>query len=363
MKNILLVIFVFSHFYLYSQNSSLPLTLFKDDAGRPEYSPDGNKIAYHKKMRDGYYDIFICNSDGSGDTCITCNHPELPNKHIGQPSWHPNQKWLVFQAEKKDHVLPKIGVLAAPGIGYHNDVYILNLETGKVYQLTNLKTKRYVGDKTPSCGILQPHFSPDGKKLSWSERYDDGGDWGKWRIVVYDFIEIDNRPVLKNPRFYQPGSNKGYYESNDFINDSTLIICGNLESGQNELGIDIYLLNLNDSTVKRLTHTLDYFDECPHPNKTNTQICYLSTEGFENQKSKQWWNWAKGEFWLMNIDGSNKHQITFFNTPGHPHYTGNRTIPAYIAWSPDGSHILLGVVEEVSKRKLKDKIYKIRLKN
>ena len=79
--------------------------------------------------------------------------------------------------------MPKIGALAAPGIGYHNDVYIINLKTNKVFQLTDLKTKMYIGDKTPSCGILQPHFSEGGNKISWSQRYEDGGDWGKWKII------------------------------------------------------------------------------------------------------------------------------------------------------------------------------------
>lgn len=342
----------------FTQVQTSELKLFDDEAGRPEISPDGSKIAYHKKLSDGYYDIFIRNRDGSGDTCITCDNSQLPNKHIGQPSWHPNQEWIVFQAEKTNHVLPKIGALAAPGIGYHNDVFIIHLKTGKATRLTNLKTKTSVGDKTPSCGILQPHFSTDGDKLSWSERYEDGGDWGKWKIVIFDFVVDNNQnPTLKNLVTHQPGVNKGYYESNDFLNDSLMLICGNLESNQTELGIDIYMLNIHDSTTTRLTNSIDYFDECPHPNKMGTKICYLSTEGFQNENNKKWWSWAKGEFWIMNIDGSEKQQITYFNTPGHKHSTGNRVIPAYISWSPDNTYILLGIVEQVSKRKLIDKIY------
>jgi hypothetical protein len=30
------------------------------------------------------------NPAGSGQKCLTSNHPLLSNKHIGQPAWHPS---------------------------------------------------------------------------------------------------------------------------------------------------------------------------------------------------------------------------------------------------------------------------------
>lgn len=337
--------------------------LFKDEAGRPEYRPNGEQIAYHKRTEDNYYDIFLCDTRGQNDTCLTCDHPQLPNKHIGQPSWHPNERYIIFQAEKEDHVLPRVGALAAPGIGFHNDIYVLDLKTGNITQLTNLQTKSGFFDKTPSCGILQPHFSPDGSTVSWSERYEDGGDWGKWKIQVADFnVNENGTPALQNIRSYTPGVNKGYYESNDFVDDTTLLICGNLENKQTELGLDIYYLNLNSGDTTRLTHSLNYFDECPHHSKDGKYICYLSTQGFEQKDNKRWWSWAKGEFYIMHADGSHKQQITFMNTSGHPHDVGGRVVPAYISWSPDGKTILLGIVKEYKRKKLKDVIYKVSLK-
>lgn len=339
------------------------IELFIDRAGRPSHSRSGDTIAYHAKNSKGYYEIFFTNNDGSYKTCLTCDHPGLPDKHIGQPSWHPDGKWIIFQAEKNDHVLPKVSVLAAPGIGYHNDIYIMNIETNTVTQLTSLKTKMYVGDKTPASAILQPHFNNKGTQVSWSERIGDGYNWGKWVIKVADIVFESGKPKLINIREYSPGVNSGYYESNDFLpGDSLLCICGNLEKDQNETGIDIYLLNLKTYNTVRLTNSPDYFDECPHPDHQGNKICYLSTDGFKNEDSKQWWNWAKGEFWIMNADGTGKKQITHFNTKGYAEYTGMRTIPAYISWSPDDRTILVGVVAEYKKGKVKDQIWKIKLK-
>lgn len=341
----------------------LSITIFAENSARPEISPSGSRIAFHERGRDNYYDVFVMNADGSNKTCLTCDNNSLPGKHAGQPSWSPDEKWIVFQAEKSDHVLPKIGALAAPGIGYHNDIYIMNIETGAITQLTNIPTKIKVGDKTPSGAILQPHFSHDGRKISWSQRVADGGEWGQWVVKVAEIDFSSTGLVLKNIVEFAPGANSGYIESNDFMpGDSTLLVCGNLEKNQTETGIDIYLLNLNSGRFQRLTNTLEYFDECPHPSPDGTKICYLSTEGFPNGDSKQWWNWARGEFWIMNADGSKKQQITHFNTPGYPECSGKRTIPEYISWSPDGKTILVAVGIEYKKRKIKEQIWKIQLK-
>ena len=44
-----------------------------------------NRIAYATKETDKYYDIHICKPDGTNDTCVTCDHAQLPNRHISCP--------------------------------------------------------------------------------------------------------------------------------------------------------------------------------------------------------------------------------------------------------------------------------------
>lgn len=340
------------------------VTLFKDNAGRPEWSPNGNEyVTYHSKEPDGYYDIYIMKADGSEETCLTCGHPRLPNKHIGQPSWHPSGRWIVFQAEKAKHVLPRISALAVPGIGFHNDIYIMSRDGKRVYKLTNLKTKKHLLDPTSVSGILQPHFSNDGSLLSWSERIAKGGKWGEWVIRLADFKVNNGVPEISNIQTFRPGVNRLYYESNDFTPDGKkLIICGNLEKDQNAFGIDIYTMTIDGREVTRLTHTLDEFDECPHPSPDGKKIAYLSTKGFENNEgSAMWWEWARGEFWVMDADGGNKQRLTYFNEPGYPEYTGRRVIPAYVSWNEDGNKLLIGVAVEEENGRLKDQLYLIEL--
>jgi len=63
----------------------------------------------------------------------------------------------------------------------------------------------------------------------------------------------------------------------------------------------------------------------------------------------------------MNADGSNAQQLTHFNEPGYPEYSGRRVIPAYLSWNENGDRILLGVAVEHKGWKLKDQLYLLEL--
>lgn len=329
------------------------IQLVKRGAGHAKWSPDGQYVTYHARGADRYYDVYIMEDDWTNPQCLTCDRSGFPQKHIGEPSWHPSGQWIVFKAQKRDHVFPDlVAGLAEPGIGFHNDVWIMTPDASQAYRLTYLETQKMVIDPIPTTGLLHPHFSGDGLQLSWSERMGGGGKWGEWGVRVADFeVGTNNVPAVSNVRTYQPGANQLYYESNDFMpqQPGKMLICGNLEPTQTAFGIDIYYLDTTNGQTERLTHSLDVFDECPHPSPDGSQIAYLSTDGFsapEGENNDWWWTWARGEYWLMDADGSNKAQLTHYNTPGYPEYTGKRVIPAYVAWNSTGDQLLLSIVSE-----------------
>ena len=43
------------------------------------------------------------------------------------------------------------------------------------------------------------------------------------------------------------------------------------------------------------------------------------------------------DYWLMNIDGSNKQRLTYLNKPDHPHFRGRYAVAADFAWDPSSS--------------------------
>ena len=83
-----------------SRENIAGLKIITEDGGHLAWSKKTNQIAFDRLGKDGYFDLWLMNPDGSGQKCLTSNHPLLPNKHIGQPAWHPSGKLLVIQAQK-----------------------------------------------------------------------------------------------------------------------------------------------------------------------------------------------------------------------------------------------------------------------
>jgi Tol biopolymer transport system component len=332
--------------------------LLKENAGRPEYSPDGSLISYHAPGDDGYYDCYVMNADGTNPVCLTCDMDEFSSRHAGNSSWHPSGEYIVFQGEKEDYYRDQNPAMAHPGIGFNNDVYIMKSDGSQLWQITNLKTKQKFTDKTPFTGILHPHFNNAGNKISWAERIDKGGEWGEWELVIADFEIVNNKPVVSNIERFQPGEQHLYYETNDFsMDDSKLLICGNLKEGQREIGMDLYEFDMTTHDITPLTDSFEDWDESGHYRPDQKWIAYLGSEGYTPRKGKKWYKWGKAEFWLMKADGSRKYPITSYNCPDSADYTGKRIMPAYVVWSNDGNSILAGIVIEEGKNKLKDEIW------
>ena len=46
---------------------------------------DGEWIYFDRLEPDGFWDVYRVRPDGSEEVCLTCDAPELPNRHQGQP--------------------------------------------------------------------------------------------------------------------------------------------------------------------------------------------------------------------------------------------------------------------------------------
>ena len=162
------------------------ITPIGESGGRVSWSDDGEYILMDRKGEDGYYDIYRIRPDGSDEICLTCDLPAVLGRgHIGQPEWHPSGKYMVFQAQKKFRQGRWGRDLAAtPGFGRHSDLWLMELATRRCFRLTDTP-------EDDTSGVLHPHFSHDGSKLTWSEMYRAPkflNGYGEWKIQVGDFI-------------------------------------------------------------------------------------------------------------------------------------------------------------------------------
>ncbi len=327
------------------------ITVVKDYGKSVDWSHTNNLIVTAKLGDDGYYDVVVFDPDEDWEQRLTCGKDRIPQKHIGNPAWHPSGEYIVFTAEKQDvpDILDRTTRATIPGRGLYHDLYIMTAEGDRFWKL-------YSSASFPSKfnnAIIHPQFSSDGKLLVWAERLGPDDDprhnWGKWALRVADFEIVNGEPKISNIRTLQPGGQNQFYESHAFTyNDTRILFSGNLMVGQLPTGLDIYEYSLVDGTLYRLTYTFEDWDEHAHYSPDGTAIAWISSRGFkiEYRNYDRWEEDLVTELWVMKADGSYKTRLTHFNDPSHPEYTGGRTIVADSSWSPDGNCLIVCITYE-----------------
>ena len=307
------------------------ITILTENGGHLAWSKKNNKIAFDRLGKDKYFDLWIMNPDGSGQKSITDNHPKLPNKHIGQPAWHPSGNLIVIQAQK-GHVPRYADTKCTPGAGALNDLWIITPDGRQVWKIHSVRDEV----SKNAAGVLHPHFSHDGTKLFWAERIrDNGKPFGEWilRIAEFRFNQATG-PRLGRIQNYNPGGGSSFFESHNFSPDDQYV----LFTGNQDGPLEIYEMSVESGTVKQLTYHSAYtWDEHAHYSPDGKKIIWMSSKGLRfSVKPFE----LETEFWIMKRDGSRKRQLTWFHTPGHPHYIDKPfVVAADFDWSPDGSQI------------------------
>lgn len=305
----------------------------EEKGGRVSVSPDGKIIAYDKRGADGFIDIWTMSINGSNKQCLTCDHPILPTKHIGQPAWHPSGKYIVVQAEKQEHpegIATPLSVL--PGAGVFNDLWMIEYQTDRewlIHEVPNSKQN----------GVLHPQFSFDGKKISWSELYKGAKIFneaklaGSWKLKIADVqIANDGTVSIRNLQTFQPGD-EVIYENHGFSPDGAkLIFSSNLKNDQSIHSSDIYTLDVQTQQLTALTDT--GYNEHAHYSPDGTKIIWMSTNG--NIEPSKVDRISFTDWWIMNSDGTDKKRLTYLNKKGHPHFVFWGTCAADLDWLPNG---------------------------
>jgi Tol biopolymer transport system component len=314
------------------------ITTLRESGGRVDWSHAEDLIAFDALGEDGYYDVYTFKPDGSGETCLTCGKEGLiPQKHSGNPAWHPAGGYIVFQAEKETH--PGLSASATPGFGLYSDLWLASSDGQRFIRLTEAADG---GDN----GVLHPHFSPDGARLSWSELVEmpdllvKGKEFGYWRLKVADIAIDEAGAALSNVREYEPGG-PAFYENHGFSPDgSALLFSSNFARPGSVLrNADIFTLDLATEAVSPLTEQ-DY-NEHAHFSPDGTRLVWMTDAGSPGRGT---------DFWLMNADGSDKQRLTYFNQPGCPEGSAERLTAADSSWGPDGRHIVAYVSTDLVRQ-------------
>ena len=241
------------------------------------------QLTFISDRHEGYYGIYAVNIGCLKDQEPCLSSPELlyeTNQYISEYAWSPDGHFLAFTAE---------------GVGSAFDVFIVNLDSGEVRNITNT-------DRTETS----PQWSPDGNLIAYTFQTDltcgirtskkDGSlvgdhivnehcidtfDWMKDGKIVYTTIN-DNGDSLINSSDLNGDSQKPVYQSSDLVGslsaspDGSTVVFGMV--GQDAKGSaigNIFTVNVNGNNLKNLTtNTANGF--YPHWSFTGNYIAFKS---------------------------------------------------------------------------------------
>jgi Tol biopolymer transport system component len=308
-----------------------------EDGGRVDWDYSGsNRIAVDRPGRDGYCDVWTMDTDGGAAVNLTDGKPGLPNKHNGNPAWHPSGKYIVFQAQH-ENAPSELDPECQPSAGALNDLWLISADGKQYWKL--LEVSGEIGRDRQ--GVLHPHFSPDGKKLLWSRRLKaNDRPFGEWALELADFEMTKAGPKLTNVREIDPGGDSSFFESHSFSPDGKGFLYTCIRDG----GPDVYYYDLAANVSRRLTDRPEDWDEHAHFSPGGKEIVWAGSQGLPiSLQSLD----LKTELWMMYPDGTCQRRLTDFHTEGHVQYLGKkRAAVGDLAWSPEGDRLILFLLDQ-----------------
>ena len=222
----------------------------------PAWSPDRTKIVF-RSDRDGNDEIYVMNADGSGETRLTNN---LTDDKV--PNWSPDGAQIVFES----------------GRDGNDEIYVMNADGSAQINLTNNPEDDF-----------DPVWSPDGTKIAFASiRNNDS------QLYVMNADGSGQTPLTN--------SNLLLLTEPDWSPDGTRIVFTHFFfNAVGYLTTDIYVVNVDGSGLNKLTNT-DFANELdPAWSPDSSQIVYggSSTVSFGSE-----------DIHIMNADGSGKTALT-----------------------------------------------------
>jgi hypothetical protein len=371
---------------------------FMDNAFFDAWSPDTNDILFLRKDEKGILQLFKVKEDSkdpeSEKICISCNPQRavgfklsmIPAIHKGASDWHPSGEWFITQGEIPDNVswkqekrMPGTRLLAEPGAGWWNNLFLVKKDGSVWIKLTNF---------TPNdlnSGVLYPKFSKDGKMIAWAERMGSAKPFDQYPFARWVLKTAKINIESENAKLYDiklhPPQDGAIFEPQGWSQENKLLFAADI--GYAELPypgyrIDIWEADIeHDGTMKNmknLTKTKDFYEEQASYSPNGKLIAFMANNFDTHYEKRMNDAWKKDgqryshfiirnlstDLFLMTRDGKVQKRLTRF---ADQDWMGKHPLVTRSAWSKDGKTILLGLTlrSNITGKKEEEMIYRVRL--
>lgn len=268
------------------------------------WHPSDTMIVYFTPVPDtndsfyGYNGLWAIRPDGSNNRpyLVGSNNPVYTN--LAEPDWTPNGNWIAFFT------------------GWENDIYEVKFNGDSLIRLT------FDGRN------IYPTWSPDGRRIAFCKNYND--TLGTILIIENDGSIKRIHHIMQNPVWLDDTTVIASYPSNNTttlfkinintsdtmrivtLNNWVEVRSVNISPDRNKIVLQmspldhgwshIGAMNVDGSNFRELTdYASGEMGESPCWSPDGTKIVYTRF-GYGGDNN--------GRLWIMNADGSNKHQLT-----------------------------------------------------
>lgn len=339
----LFVIFCASLVFIHSANSNAPvpidatkdslsvtITIWKDSAIGAIYNKTTQTVAYGKTDKDGYYHIFLSDTNGNNETRLKYSGWK-EDRHQWAEEWYPTGEYIFCYVEKPDYVKEKKHkrkpVDAIPGYGGYTDLWIVKRDGSRAWQMTNLANNY-------STGLIHGAISHDGKIFAWTERIK-APKFGSFNLGAGSYvfrvadIVIDSIPHLVNIRTFQPGNIDASGELDGISPDNTTLAFYSTFESKNLFATPIYTLNMNTGVIKKLT--TESFAQAPTYTPDGKHIVYMTGADCDIFPGEI----QGADWWIMNPDGTEKQRLSWMNKKNHLHSVNHYRLGGCVSFLSD----------------------------